>query len=183
MWVIALLLAIRLSLSCARTLMNNARIMLKFWCADIAVALKIVAYGTNNLSQVCCFPAHVISTYIFTARKRRFGQGNVFTPVCLCLQEETRCCDVTSCYGQHPYPWTAPPLTVPPPSPTGQHSPPPTVNKRAVRILLECVLVILCCFIGSVFWNFLVKDTRVTFAEKMKWNVHLSKEWTTLLRS
>ena len=49
--------------------------------------------------------------------------------------------DVTSCYGQHSpldstsSTWAAPPL------PLGQHHPLP-VNKGAVRIILECFLVI-----------------------------------------
>ena len=82
--------------------------------------------------------------HTFTTRKRSLGQGNVLTPVCqsLCSQGgvsqyavgRSACipaCDwAGGCVSQHA---------------TGQSAvTPTTVNKRAIRILLECFLV---CFL------------------------------------
>ena len=81
----------------------------------------------------------------FTGLKRSLGQGNVFTPVCLStggtgVMMSLPVMDSTPCTA--PTPWTAPPHTTPT---SGQHhSPPLPVNKRTVRILLECFLVKNC---------------------------------------
>ena len=77
---------------------------------------------------------------IFTARKPSLGQGNIFTPVCHSVHGGGESACTGSLYpgksapgrgGLHP----------------GVGKPPPhwilrdTVNERAVRILLECILV------------------------------------------
>ena len=72
--------------------------------------------------------------WFFTARKRSFGQGYVCIPVCL----------FTGGWGGLPTPGCRPTLDTDPPAPWMQTPPPrygQQVNKRAVRILLECILV------------------------------------------
>ena len=78
---------------------------------------------------------------IFTARKQSLGQGNVFTPVCHSVHRRGGVC---------PPPRMCTPPDAHPPGcrpPPGMQSPPPppdtsdTVNKRAIRVLLECILV------------------------------------------
>ena len=81
-----------------------------------------------------------LSKQVITAYKRSFGQGSVFTPVCLFTQGRGS--------AQPP-----PPVSDPPPPPVCR-SPFPagcrphplyryrnTVNEPAVRILVECILV------------------------------------------
>ena len=106
------------------------------------------------------------SSYIFTARKRSLGQANVFTPVChsvyggVCptpldadplpgLDRPPPPPDADPPgVGQTP-PGCRPrprvgktPLDATPPPGVGQTNPTDTVNKRAVRILLECILLL-----------------------------------------
>ena len=78
----------------------------------------------------------------------KFGQGNVFTGVCLSTGGSY---DVTTCYGQPPTPdstlWTAPPSEQHHPTLRQHHTHLDSttllsVNKWAVRILLECFLFI-----------------------------------------
>ena len=74
-----------------------------------------------------------IEKWIFTARKRSLGQGNIFTSVCqeFCPQGGGVC--LSACWDNIPPQELAPP---PEQSMLGD-----TVNERAVRILLECNLV------------------------------------------
>ena len=88
---------------------------------------------------------------IIIARKRSLGQGDVFTPVCDSVHKGDIC--PIACWDIHPLPQTHPCReTLPkadtsPPRQThtpGQTTPRilrDTVNKQAVRILLECILV------------------------------------------
>ena len=112
--------------------------------------------ATPAILLAASMAAAPITHILFTARKRSLGQGNIFTPVC------------HSVHGQvHPpgryTPWNRyTPQTRYPPGqvhPLGRYTPqvgtppdqvhpldqvhPPgdTGNKRAVRILLECILV------------------------------------------
>ena len=68
--------------------------------------------------------------FIITARKRSLGQGNIFTNVCSSVQGEGVCIQEG---GLHRGGWA---------------DPPPnqilwdTANDRVVRILLECILVL-----------------------------------------
>ena len=73
---------------------------------------KILGELTENSPEL---PRFGIIVDIFTARKRSVGQGNVFTPVCHDQEGSA-----SSGVGQTVW---------------------DTVNKRAVRILLECILV------------------------------------------
>ena len=85
---------------------------------------------------------------IFTVPKRSLGQGNIFTSVCHSVHKggrEVLWCHFLFCHGQHlpppghPPPTPSPPRTAPH---TEQHPPPSvTMEQRAVRILLECILV------------------------------------------
>ena len=108
-----------------------------------------IALSCNTLKFVIIFP-----------HKRSLGQGYVFTPVCLSgggdVMMSLPAIDSTTPWTapsmdstpprqdlppdqHHPkqhHPWTAPP-------PPGQHYPLP-VNKRAVRMLLQCFLVSNC---------------------------------------
>ena len=77
--------------------------------------------------------------HFITARKRSLGQGNVFTPVCHSAHRGRR--------GRPPIgrPPQAYPANADPPGVV--QTPPHTVNKRAVRILLECILCDLIVFV------------------------------------
>ena len=102
--------------------------------------------------------AHIIGSksvcsVIFTVRKRSLGQGNVFTPVCQSFCSRGGACP-TTCWdtyplGRHPPGIHPSPLLGRPPHPgrlpLSRADTPRmlqyTVNKRVVRILLECILV------------------------------------------
>ena len=92
--------------------------------------------------------ATIFHSPFITARKRSLGQGNVFTPACDSVH---RGC-LTHCMLGYTHPLVRPPQQ----TPLGRHPyldrhPPghtplfwilwDTVNKRAVRILLDCTLV------------------------------------------
>ena len=66
----------------------------------------------------------------------KLQQGNVFTPVC----HSVRSWGCLSPQGRHPLADT--PLGRPPPLRSAYWD---TANKRAVRILLDCILVLICC--------------------------------------
>ena len=85
---------------------------------------------------------------IVTARKRRLGQGNVFTPVCdsFCSQGREGCYDVLSVMDSTspgPHHWTTPRILPAETSldPLPWTAPSSPINKRPVRILLECFVV------------------------------------------
>ena len=92
---------------------------------------------------------------LFTARKWSLGQGNVFTGVCLSTQEGGLCprggglCLGKSLSGRHPWQrplgqrslWTETPQTETPQTETKLYG-----KEPAVRILLECILVLLESF-------------------------------------
>ena len=91
------------------------------------------------------------SNGIITARKRSLGQGNVFTPVCHSVHRGRGSAQPPALdadppgVGQtsldaDPLGWPDPPDADPPG--VWQIPPPDTVNKRSVRILLECILVV-----------------------------------------
>ena len=72
-----------------------------------------------------------------------WGQSNVFTPVCQSFCSHGGVCPI-ACWETHPLRQTPP---IGRHSPPGQTPPPPrilryTINKQAVRILLECLLVL-----------------------------------------
>ena len=96
--------------------------------------------------------------HIFTARKRSLGQCNIFAPVCHSVHRRGTWAGTTSgryTPGQvHPHlagtpPRQVTPLAGAPPEqvhPLGRYTQPSNacwdmVNKQAVRILLECILV------------------------------------------
>ena len=88
--------------------------------------------------------------WFITVRKRSLGQGNVFTPVCHSVHRGRG--SLQPPVGR-PGIWEEPtlgrpprrrPLSRPPWMPTHPDAEPPPpgyINKRAVRILLECILV------------------------------------------
>ena len=108
---------------------------------------------------------------LITARKTKLREGNVFTPVCQSFCSPGGCLPLVRRGGSATpgadTPWQTPPaqcmlgytpltaqcmLGYTPPCPvhTGIHNPPlpsawDTVNKRAVRIPLECILVYVFC--------------------------------------
>ena len=102
----------------------------------------------------------LVKSEIFTVHKRSL-QGYVFTPVCQSFCSQGGWCLPQCMLGYTPREQT-PPLEQTPlpceqtPSPPGAETPPPPVqcilgdtgNKRAVRILLECILV--CPYICAV---------------------------------
>ena len=72
--------------------------------------------------------------------QRSCGQGNIFAPVCHSVHRGGVC--LSACWDTTP----PPPLEQTPPPPRSRPPPPGsrlrhTVNKRPVRILLECILV------------------------------------------
>ena len=99
---------------------------------------------------------------IFTARKWSLGQGNAFTPVCHYVHRGMGGVCPIACWDTHT-PRQTPRQTPPwPDTPPGRHPCPPRIqwdmiNKRAVRILLECVLVG-CVLVGN--WYHLPVSTR-----------------------
>ena len=109
---------------------------------------------------------------IFTARKRSLGQGNVFRSMCqeFCRQWGglPQCMlgypplGAGTPQSRHP-PRDEAPLPLGPGAPPGPGSPPPQqsmlgdlVNERAVRILLECNLVLNCKPINLTYEQMLV---------------------------
>ena len=94
----------------------------------------------------------------FTVRKRSLGQGNIFAPVCHSVQGGT-CPGTPHPQQVHPPGRYSPPAGTPPRQvhSTRRAGTPPCsnacwdmVNKRAVRILLECILVIFSfCTLGQ----------------------------------
>ena len=73
--------------------------------------------------------------YVFTARKRSLRQGNVFTGVCVIPSVDSGVGFQACIAGRR----------ITPPPPCEIHGILRyTVNKRTVRILLECILVVLC---------------------------------------
>ena len=90
---------------------------------------------------------------IFTARKRSLGQGNVFTPVCDSIHKEGIVCPIA--YWDTPAPGQTPPQVD---TCWGRHPPGrhplsdlwDAVNKRAVRILLGCILVNIICRLANL---------------------------------
>ena len=78
---------------------------------------------------------------IFTARKPSLGQGNVFTPICqsFCSQGECTCARTDTIPGRHTPFGKYPPKQTP--LPLGRHPFPRRQLKRAIHILLECILV------------------------------------------
>ena len=97
-----------------------------------------LAYSRN----ISCLPAlfyHVVSysEIIFLPSATKLGQGNIFSSVCqeFCSQGgSTPPGQVPPWAGTSRHPWAG--------TPPGQV--PPMVNERAVRILLECILVRMC---------------------------------------
>ena len=117
----------------------------------------------------------------------KLRQGNVFTPVCHFVHR-ARGVSATHPQADSP-PGQTPPTQcmlgyTPPPCPVhaGIHTPLPsacwdTVNKRSVRILLECILVLknfpeeLIDFILIIIWKEIFIHKRETFCIKTyKWN-------------
>ena len=97
------------------------------WSIYCSVCLHLLIHVLMLLEMfllrrfVLWFRVHLHLRFIFTTRKRSLGQGNVFTGVCqsFCSQGEG-----VSVWGVDP---------------PGQR--PPYGKERAVRILLECILV------------------------------------------
>ena len=133
---------------------------------------------------------------IFTARKRSLGQGYIFTPVCHSVH---RGGGSASVYAAIPTPrdYASPsPGTVhspqdhapardhaPPPGtmhlPGTMHQPPPqsmlgdTVNARAVRILLECNLSLVCTPLKTNLLNHLWVSKNLLAMTSILWNINL----------
>ena len=97
--------------------------------------------------------------FLFTAHKRSLGQGNVYTRVCHSVHRREGGCVSQHAMGRgvhllskHPPRQTHPGQTPPRQTPASGQTPPhpgrspllilrDTVNKWAVRILVECILV------------------------------------------
>ena len=76
----------------------------------------------------------IFYSWIITACKRSLTQGNVFTPVCLSAEGR-------GVLWYHFLLWTTPrPLTAPPPDSTSTL----LVSRWAIRMLMECFLVLTC---------------------------------------
>ena len=105
-------------------------------------------YGTCQLNYYFGHKNAILSYHVcvITVRKRSLGQGNFFTPVCDSVHIGGLSAPLHA--GIHPPPRTRgrhPPMT------RGRHPPQDqrqtsllrdTVNMRAVRILLKCILVL-----------------------------------------
>ena len=95
-------------------------------------------------------PQRSCGKVIFTARKRSLGQGNIFAAVCHSVHRGGEYLGRYSPGQVHPpvryTPWAG---TPPPGTPPGNACW-GTVNKQAVRILLECILVSEACVKNSV---------------------------------
>ena len=80
-----------------------------------------------------------LAWYAFTLSPAatKLGQGNIFTSVCQEFCRGGRGVYLSACWDTHTHTHTRPPP--PPPGSRLQH----TVNERPVRILLECILVLL----------------------------------------
>ena len=99
---------------------------------------------------------------VITARKRSLGQGNVFTRMCHSIHRGEEVC-----LGRVYLKGGLPPGGLDP----GELGRPPeiheilrdTVNKRAVRILLECFLVPNKNTFSAHVWSFLSKNVYTSF--------------------
>ena len=82
---------------------------------------------------------YVTDTHFITASKRSLRQGNIFAPVCHSVHRGGVPGKVPTRAGTPPGRYTPPAGT--PAASTPGNACSDTVNKRAVRILLECILV------------------------------------------
>ena len=112
----------------------------------------------ENAEEVCSSPSFLFDYY---RPQRSCGQGNIFTPVChsFCSQGGEGVClntcwdttrpDQTPPGADTPLEQTPPGADHPPPGSRLQH----TVYERPVRILLECILVLIVFqeFSNSIF--------------------------------
>ena len=94
----------------------------------------------ERLFSILVFVFQLFITYMITARKRSLGQGNIFSSVCqqICPRYLSSWAGTPPSSRQvHPQAGTPPQ----PGTPQEQCMLGDTGNKRAVRILLECILV------------------------------------------
>ena len=126
--------------------------------------------------------------WLITAHKRSVGQGNVFTGVCLSTRGSAQTPECRHPSGGRP-PWCRPP-------PLEIHGIlRETVNKRAVRILLECILVCIYVYfltnlrIAMDFWKFISikRENSQTLWRTFFWNYKrmsqvLLHNWSSLVK-
>ena len=95
-----------------------------------------------------CEPLHTILYNPFLSAATKLGQGNIFRSVCqeFCPLGGGGCLPQCMLGYTHLLGSRPPREQTPPPGSRLQH----TVNERAVRILLECILVLLLSVSGSV---------------------------------
>ena len=115
------------------------------WVCNPIASVSVLVSVCACVGQ--CEPLHTILYNPFLPAATKLGQGNIFRSVCqeFCpLGGEGVC--LSACWDTPPSLGADPPGADPPPGSRLQH----TVNERAVRILLECILVLLLSVSGSV---------------------------------
>ena len=126
---------------------------------EFSLLLENITYYITCLCDICDFdmilrqqPFLFTGICLFLSPATKLGQGYVFTGVCYSVNRGG----------------TSPPLRAD--TPQSRHPPPAsmvwdTVDARAVRILLECNLVVclftLCCLVGKILLRFQCRSSAI----------------------